>query len=91
MFQKSLVAEASEGKGLIEYCYCLLYLYNQSFQMVWIETPTNPTLKLVDIKAVVDAVKATACAECFVVVDNTFMSSYFQVSDSNPFQHADTF
>jgi len=50
-------------------------------KMVWIETPTNPTLKLVDIQAVCQAVKA----ECqdwpekpIVVVDNTFMSAYFQ-------------
>jgi len=50
-------------------------------KMVWIETPTNPTLKLVDIAAVCQAVKAH-CADWpvkpFVVVDNTFMSAYFQ-------------
>lgn len=44
--------------------------------MVWIETPTNPTLKLVDIKRI-----AEICKEfpgVILVVDNTFMSSYFQ-------------
>jgi len=50
-------------------------------KMVWIETPTNPTLKLVDIAAVCQAVKAE-CSDWpvkpFVVVDNTFMSAYFQ-------------
>lgn len=45
--------------------------------MVWIETPTNPTMKIVDIQAVCDLVHRTK-PECLVVVDNTFMSSYFQ-------------
>lgn len=44
-------------------------------KMVWIETPTNPMLKLIDIRKV--------CAEAnkknlISVVDNTFMSPYFQ-------------
>lgn len=47
-------------------------------RMVWIETPTNPTMRLVDIEAVCKVVKEKASKECFVVVDNTFMSSYFQ-------------
>lgn len=47
--------------------------------MVWVETPTNPTMRLVDIAAVVKVVREKASPECFVVVDNTFMSSYFQV------------
>ncbi|KAL4235449.1 hypothetical protein ACF0H5_007085 [Mactra antiquata] len=47
-------------------------------RMVWIETPTNPTMRLVDIEAVVKVVREKASPECFVVVDNTFMSSYFQ-------------
>lgn len=50
-------------------------------KMVWIETPTNPTLKIVDIAAVCQAVKAETeswVVKPFIVVDNTFMSSYFQ-------------
>jgi cystathionine gamma-lyase len=46
-------------------------------KMVWIETPNNPLMKLVDIKAVADIVKSQA-PQAFLVVDNTFMSSYFQ-------------
>ncbi|KAL5022008.1 hypothetical protein ScPMuIL_001163 [Solemya velum] len=46
-------------------------------KMVWIETPTNPTMQMVDIAAVSKVVKAEM-PECLVVVDNTFMSSYFQ-------------
>ncbi|KAJ3358496.1 hypothetical protein HDU91_005211 [Kappamyces sp. JEL0680] len=45
-------------------------------KMVWIETPTNPTLKLVDIEAVAKIVHQHPGV--ILVVDNTFMSSYFQ-------------
>lgn len=45
-------------------------------KMVWIETPTNPTLKIVDIKAVCDIVHQQK--DVFVVADNTFLSAYFQ-------------
>lgn len=44
-------------------------------KMVWLETPTNPTLKLVDIKKIAAAAKAKGI---LVAVDNTFMSPYFQ-------------
>lgn len=44
-------------------------------RMVWIESPTNPLLKIVDIRAI------SAIAHrhnALVVVDNTFASPYFQ-------------
>ena len=44
-------------------------------KMVWLETPTNPTLKLTDIAAIV---KIARQKDILVVVDNTFMSPYFQ-------------
>ena len=44
-------------------------------KLVWVETPTNPTLKLVDIAAVV---KVCHEKNVLVAVDNTFMSPYFQ-------------
>ena len=44
-------------------------------RMVWIESPTNPLLKLVDIEAVS---KLAHARQMLVVVDNTFMSPYFQ-------------
>ena len=48
-------------------------------RMVWIETPTNPTLKIVDIRAVSKVVaKFKEEQNIFLVVDNTFESSYFQ-------------
>lgn len=44
-------------------------------KMVWIETPTNPLLNIVDIQAVCNAV---ADYSLDVVVDNTFASPYLQ-------------
>lgn len=44
-------------------------------KMVWLETPTNPTLKLVDIRKIA---KLAHEKGILVVVDNTFMSPYFQ-------------
>lgn len=45
-------------------------------KMVWVETPTNPTLKLVDIQAVANIVHRFPGV--VLVVDNTFMSPYNQ-------------
>ena len=44
-------------------------------KMIWVETPTNPTLKLTDISAIAAIAKQK---NILVVVDNTFMSPYFQ-------------
>ncbi|TDJ04925.1 MAG: PLP-dependent transferase [Deltaproteobacteria bacterium] len=43
--------------------------------MLWLETPTNPTLKISDLKKLSAMAKK---AKAKVVVDNTFMSPYFQ-------------
>ncbi|MBK9324578.1 MAG: cystathionine gamma-synthase [Bdellovibrionaceae bacterium] len=45
-------------------------------KLVWLETPTNPTLKLVDIKKIA---KLASEKGIITVVDNTFMSPYFQL------------
>ena len=44
-------------------------------RIIWIETPTNPTLKITDIAAAAELARAN---EIMLVVDNTFMSPYFQ-------------
>lgn len=44
-------------------------------KLIWIETPTNPLMKLVDIKAVCDLVKGK---NILVAVDNTFATPYLQ-------------
>ncbi|KAL6458038.1 hypothetical protein MHYP_G00332680 [Metynnis hypsauchen] len=46
-------------------------------KMLWIETPTNPTMKVVDIQACSDVAHEYS-KNIIVVVDNTFMSAYFQ-------------
>lgn len=46
-----------------------------STKMVWIETPTNPTLKIFDIEAISEI---SHKKNAIVVVDNTFLSPYFQ-------------
>ena len=45
--------------------------------LIWIETPTNPSLKLVDIQNVVHKVKKNS-GKILVVVDNTFATPYLQ-------------
>src|SRR5918997_1514905 len=44
-------------------------------RMVWLETPTNPLLNIVDIEA---AAKAAHAVGAMVVVDNTFATPYLQ-------------
>ncbi|MEM9017563.1 MAG: PLP-dependent transferase, partial [Verrucomicrobiota bacterium] len=43
--------------------------------LVWIESPTNPNLKIIDIAAVAEATHAAGSS---LIVDNTFASSYLQ-------------
>jgi cystathionine gamma-lyase/cystathionine beta-lyase/cystathionine gamma-lyase/homocysteine desulfhydrase len=45
------------------------------FQMLWIETPTNPLMKVCDIAALGEAARRR---KALFVVDNTFMSPCFQ-------------
>jgi cystathionine beta-lyase/cystathionine gamma-synthase len=44
-------------------------------RIVWLETPTNPLLNIVDIRAAAEAAHAVGA---MVVVDNTFASPYLQ-------------
>jgi cystathionine beta-lyase/cystathionine gamma-synthase len=44
-------------------------------KMIWIETPSNPLLNIVDMEAVI---AQTRRAGALSVVDNTFLSPYFQ-------------
>ncbi|HYH55774.1 MAG TPA: aminotransferase class I/II-fold pyridoxal phosphate-dependent enzyme, partial [Anseongella sp.] len=48
---------------------------NENTRMIWVETPTNPTLKIIDIPAV--AAIARGCG-ALLAVDNTFASPYLQ-------------
>src|SRR5438093_5084091 len=46
-----------------------------STRLIWLESPTNPLLKLIDITAVADLAHQR---DIIVAVDNTFASSYCQ-------------
>jgi cystathionine gamma-lyase len=50
-------------------------LMRDETRLVWLETPTNPLMKLVDIEAIARLAKGRGA---LVVVDNTFMTPYFQ-------------
>jgi cystathionine gamma-synthase/cystathionine gamma-lyase len=49
-------------------------------RMIWIETPTNPLMKIIDIRRIS---RISRKSKALLVVDNTFMSPYFQ----NPLKH----
>uniref|UniRef100_U3KF11 Cystathionine gamma-lyase n=1 Tax=Ficedula albicollis TaxID=59894 RepID=U3KF11_FICAL len=55
---------------------CLEAAITPETKLVWLETPTNPTLKVIDIKACADVVRRHPGV--LLAVDNSFMSAYFQ-------------
>uniref|UniRef100_A0A8U8AS88 Cystathionine gamma-lyase n=1 Tax=Geospiza parvula TaxID=87175 RepID=A0A8U8AS88_GEOPR len=55
---------------------CLEAAITPETKLVWLETPTNPALKVVDIKAC--ARGGTQAPGVLLAVDNSFMSPYFQ-------------
>ncbi|MGE6219406.1 cystathionine gamma-synthase [Nubsella zeaxanthinifaciens] len=48
---------------------------NEKTKLVWIETPTNPTMRIIDIEGVAKITKAN---NILLMVDNTFASPYLQ-------------
>lgn len=48
---------------------------NENTKLVWIETPTNPTMQVIDIEAIA---RITKTKGLIFVVDNTFASPYLQ-------------
>jgi cystathionine gamma-lyase len=59
------LSDASALKGALK----------KNTKMVWIETPTNPLMKLIDIAAVAEIAHG---AGAWLMVDNTFLSPVFQ-------------
>lgn len=51
--------------------------FKKNTKLVWIETPTNPMLKVIDIARIAELSRKRA-PEAVIGVDNTFMSPYFQ-------------
>ena len=52
----------------------------ENTKLIWLETPTNPTLQIIDLEAICDIAKSH---DIPVVVDNTFASPYLQ----NPLEY----
>lgn len=50
-------------------------LQGSQAQLVWIESPTNPNLKVIDIQRVAECTRTIGS---YLLVDNTFASSYLQ-------------
>lgn len=61
-------ADFADGSGLKKYI-------RKDTKIVWIESPTNPLMKIVDIASVAKIAKEK---NILTVVDNTFASPYFQ-------------
>lgn len=53
----------------------VLNAITEKTRLIWIETPTNPTLKISDIEAISEIAKSHGCLLC---VDNTFASPALQ-------------
>src|SRR5438270_2546534 len=67
-YQFTWVPAADFGDGLAD-------AIDERTRIVWLETPTNPLLNVIDIRAAADAAHA---AGAMVVVDNTFATPYLQ-------------
>ncbi|MCS5712463.1 cystathionine gamma-synthase [Candidatus Berkiella aquae] len=50
---------------------------NENTQLIWLETPSNPLLKIIDITAVAQ-LKQQKCPNAWLAVDNTFATPYLQ-------------
>jgi len=48
---------------------------NANTRLIWVETPTNPMLNIIDIAA---AAKIATAGNCLLAVDNTFATPYLQ-------------
>jgi cystathionine gamma-lyase len=53
----------------------ILPYINENTKLVWIETPTNPTMRIIDIEEIA---KITRSNNILLAVDNTFASPYLQ-------------
>jgi cystathionine beta-lyase len=49
--------------------------FSEKTKMIWIETPTNPLMRIIDIKTIAEKAKKK---NIMVVVDNTFASPFLQ-------------
>ncbi len=76
-----LIKEILEPNGVL-FSFCdftnlneIKEAFTPSSKLVWIETPTNPVLKIFDIRAICEISRGNGA---IVVVDNTFATPFFQ-------------
>ncbi|KAL4068497.1 Cys/Met metabolism PLP-dependent enzyme-domain-containing protein [Scleroderma yunnanense] len=55
----------------------ILASFRDNTKLIWIESPTNPTLRIVDIPRIVSLARSHP-SRPLVVVDNTFLSPFYQ-------------
>ncbi|HEV7612525.1 MAG TPA: cystathionine gamma-synthase [Steroidobacteraceae bacterium] len=77
---RMLAALHAQGKLAVDFvdqsdAAALQTALERGAKLVWIETPSNPLLRVVDIRAIADAAHA---ADALAVVDNTFLSPIWQ-------------
>jgi len=68
-YRFSYVSAQEIGEGLERHL-------DETTRIVWLETPTNPLLNVIDIRKAAEAARA---AGALVVVDNTFATPYLQL------------
>ncbi|KZT10403.1 uncharacterized protein LAESUDRAFT_721763 [Laetiporus sulphureus 93-53] len=54
----------------------ILAAFRPNTKLIWIESPTNPTLRLIDIPRIVSLARSTPISP-LVLVDNTFLSPFY--------------
>ncbi len=54
---------------------CIAQTINTNTKLIWVETPTNPMLNIIDLHAVADIAQS---AGALLAVDNTFATPYLQ-------------
>lgn len=77
--EESILAALRPNTKVCIQLYLRLYSDTDTLrqQLIWIESPTNPTLRLIDIRHVAQIV-AQHPSRPLVLVDNTFLSPYYQ-------------
>lgn len=72
---------AEKGVAFTQVDCCDLEKFKEAIrpntELIWIETPSNPMLKIIDIKQI-SQIKAQVAPNAYLFVDNTFATPYLQ-------------
>lgn len=70
---------ANNGVDILLYNIVITVVYMRiALQLVWMESPTNPCMRVADLKKI-STIIHNIRKDIIIVVDNTFQTSYFQV------------